>query len=609
MALPEDGDYNTRNFFEVRTRAGEVMRKTMDKVWCQAWAWANIFLEEEYMNKKRFGLAALMGLCTAMTVFAGGSQAGKEANVAIPDKLPALSPDHPIELSMIVFSYAEQPDFQNNKILRLFREELGVTLNLEIIASNHEEKIGVMIADGTNYPDIMNVVDVNARFVDAGALYPLDDYLKPNLAANIMEFVGPYKKRMSHISDGKFYILPNAGRYFSEPIANTHMGPAFWIQKDVLAEAGYPSPRTLEEYFKLLEDYKTRHPTIDGQPTIAFSMDAGAPDKYFTLVNPPEHLIGHPNDGNVVVTNGKAEVFAGKDYAKRYYQFLNDMWNRGLIDRESFTQNHDQYLAKIGTGRVLGIFDQGWSFSAGTSPLVQREQHHRTYVPMMITYEGYEPYYRDRAVMNVEMGFCVSSTTTKRNEAIAFLNTILEEKWQKILFWGVEGEDYMVDANGRMYLTDAQYNQRQDPVWRAKNSLMVLQDQGPKHQDMFSDGNAFMPTAQPEVIQAYMPAYDIDFLQRYGYKTEVEFTNTPPENRVDYPAWSISLPNSSTAQIALADVLTLQQQYYPKAIVARPGEFEGVWAEFLRELEKTNYRAIEEFLNEQLALRRKNWAD
>jgi putative aldouronate transport system substrate-binding protein len=547
-------------------------------------------------------------LLVVLIMACSGGSKGSTAGDVIPDRLPVLSPDNPIELHMMLFSYSEQPDFRDNKILKKFKDELGVTLNLEIISSSQEEKMGVMIADGENYPDIINVVDVNARFVDAGAVLALDPYLTPNLANNIMDFVGPYKKRMSHVQDGKFYILPNAGRYFTDPIATVHYGPAFWIQKDVLAEAGYPILRTLDEYFGLIESYMRRHPTIDGQPTIGFAINTSE-SKEFCLVNPPEHLIGEPNNGGVVVIDGRAEVFAGKDYSRRYYQYLNQMNQRGLIDRESFTQNNDQYLAKLASGRVLGMFDQLWSFASAEAPLVAAGKDNRTYVPMMPVYEGYEPYYRDRPVMNVEMGIGVGVTSKKKLEAIAFINTILEEKWQKLLFWGEEGIDYSVDANGRFYLTDAQYDQRNDPVWRSKNTLMVLQDQGPKHQDTLSDGNALSYGSQPEVQQAHMTAYNRNFLAAYGKNSFGDFMNVPPDNPVYYPAWSISLPDGSAAQIAAGEVVRLQMQYYPRAIMAAPADFDGVWNTFLTELEKIDYKAYEDYVTSQLQVRINNWAD
>ena len=118
---------------------------------------------------------------------------------------------------------------------------------------------------------------------------------------------------------------------------------------------------TLERYFQLIEDYMKKYPTIDGQPTIGFEI-LNCPGREWGLTNPPQYLAGAPNNGGVIVDeNNVASIFADKDIAKRYYKFLNQMNARGLIDRESSTQTLDQYLAKLATGRVLGMYDQRWA--------------------------------------------------------------------------------------------------------------------------------------------------------------------------------------------------------------------------------------------------------
>ena len=39
------------------------------------------------------------------------------------------------------------------------------------------------------------------------------------------------------------------------------------------------------------------------------------------------------------------------------------------MDKETFMQKDDQYLAKIGSGRVLGIYDQRWAVFNGLAAL------------------------------------------------------------------------------------------------------------------------------------------------------------------------------------------------------------------------------------------------
>jgi len=527
--------------------------------------------------------------------------------------LPKLSGDNPVEFSIWITTNQQAPA-SDNKISKLMKEKLGVTLNYEIITPDkQDEKIGVALAGG-EYPDLLGVTDQNGRMVTGGAFIPLDDYLKPELADALYEHVKPYWNRMAFdAGNGKhIYQIPNYNRYYGEITGGTNYSASgFWIQKAVLADAGYPdlSNMTLEKYFKLLEDYKNKYPTIDGQPTIAFEILC-ATGREWGLTNPPQYLAGYPNNGGVIVDeNNVAQIFADKEIAKRYYKFLNEMNAKGLIDRESFTQTLDQYLAKLATGRVLGMYDQRWSFGNAHDALVAAGKDERTWVATMPTYDGIAPYYADRDVMNINQGLGVSVSCKNPDLAVSFLNEIMKEEWQKILSWGIEGEDYQVNAEGRFERNDKQREESKDLVWRSSNKLMAFLDIMPKHNGSFSDGNAFSPDDQPEEFYATLRPYDKEFLAKYNKKTWRDFNNQPPENPVYYPCWSIPLQDGSEAQMANKQLTDTSLQYLPKAILADPSEFEKIWSDYVAAIGKINIKAYEDAINAGIQDRIKNWGN
>jgi len=526
--------------------------------------------------------------------------------------LPVLSPDNPVTISVWTTTNHSAPA-SDNKLTKLLKERLGVTINYEIIPTdNADQKIGVMLAGG-EYPDLIGTTDLNIRFITGGALIPLDDYLTEDKADLLFEHVRPYWNRLAtDAGDGvrRIYVLPNYNRYYGEITGGTHYGASgFWIQKHVLEDAGYPNIDniTLEEYFQLIENYVKKYPTIDGMPTIGFELLC-SPGREWVLTNPPQYLAGAPNNGGVIVDeNNVATIFADKDIAKRYYKILNQMHAKGLIDPESFTQTNDQYLAKLATGRVLGMYDQRWAFGQANDALVAEGKDERTWVSTMPVYEGKTPYYADREVMNINQGYGVSVSCKQPDVVISFLNTMMTEEWQKIFNWGIEGEDYFVDANGRYYRTPEQREEQKDLVWRSKNKLEALYDNMPKRQGTYSDGNADGPGNQPEEFYDTLREYDKNFLKAYGKKTWRDFLNQPPENPVYYPCWNIHLVDGSEAQMANRQLTDLSIQYLPKIIMADPGEFETLWAQYVSEIKKINVKAYEDAINEGIQERIKNW--
>lgn len=557
-------------------------------------------------------LAACGGNTSGGTTDASTSEVtGSQAPDASQSSLPELSPGNPVTLSVwLTTNYAAPAS--DNKLSKLLKDELGVTINYEIITpDNADQKIGVMLAGG-EYSDLMGTTDQNARFITGNALIPLDDYLKEGAADLLYEHVKPYWNRLAYDGgNGKhIYILPNYNRYYGEITGGTNYSASgFWIQKAVLEDAGYPdlSDMTLEKYFKLIEDYKNKYPTIDGQPTIGFGILC-SPGREWGLTNPPEYLAGYPNNGGVIVDeNNVAAIFADKDISKTYYKYLNEMNAKGLIDREAFTQTLDQYLAKLATGRVLGMYDQRWSYGNAYDSLVAANRDERTWVSTMPVYEGKAPYYADREVMNINQGFGVSISCKQPEVAVSFLNTMLSEKWQKILSWGIEGEDYLVGQDGKFTRTEEQRASRRDLVWRASNRLEALLDLLPKHQGTFSDGNAYGPDDQPEEFFATLRDYDKNFLTAYDKKTWRDFLNQPPDNPVYYPAWNIPLPDGSDAQMAERQMRDTAMQYLPRAILADPADFESIWNEYTEALGKINIKAYEDAINEGIQERIDNW--
>jgi len=526
--------------------------------------------------------------------------------------LPVLSPDNPVTISVWTTTNSSAPA-DDNKLTKLLKERLGVTINYEIIPTdNADQKIGVLLAGG-EYADLMGTTDLNIRLITGGALIPLDHYLTEDKANLLFEHVRPYWNRLAtDAGDGEkhIYVLPNYNRFYGEIVGGTHYGASgFWIQKHVLEDAGYPNVdnMTLERYFELIENYARKYPTIDGMPTIGFEILC-APGREWVLTNPPQYIAGHPNNGGVIVDeNNVASIFADKDIAKRYYKYLNQMNAKGLVDKESFTQTNDQYLSKLATGRVLGMYDQRWAFGQAYDALVAEGKYERTWVSTMPVYEGCTPYYADREVMNINQGYGISVSCKNPDVVVSFLNTMMSEEWQKIFNWGIEGEDYLVDENGRYYRTPEMREQQKDLVWRSKNRLEALYDNMPKYQGTYSDGNADGPGNQPEEFFESLSDYDKNFLTSYGKKTWRDFLNQPPDNPVYYPCWNIHLPDGSEAQMASQQLTDISIQYLPKIIMADPSEFENLWAQYVNEIKKVNIKAYEDAINAGIQERIMNW--
>jgi len=565
-------------------------------------------------RKAAFGL---LGLTLAFGVVASGcsknnneggssaSQSPKASSPASgsPDASPVESKVEPFTISLFTASTGPIPT-EDNKVYQEIKDQLGVTLKEEYLVGDLEQKLGVMIAGG-DYPDM---ITSNPKLTAAKAVIPLEDLIEQN-APNLKKHFEKVWNQLKDPEDGHIYWLPNYGVYQGDFKPTDYMGPAFYIQKAVLKEFGYPKIKTLDEYFKLIEDYAAKYPKIDGQPTIGYTSLA-YDWRDWGLRNAPQHLAGHPNDGGVLVdpNTNVATLYSANDVSKPYYKKLNEINAKGLMDKEAFAQNYDQFLAKISSGRVLGMFDQRWNFGTAHDSLVSQGKFDRTYVGFPLVYDtNTRDYYLDRPPLNLGNGFGITVNAEDPVKIIKFIDSLMTEKWQKRLIWGEEGVDYLVGDNGLYYRTPEMRTQQDDVTWKQKFQAQELYKYLPKLEGDYPDGNADSPGNQPDEFYANLKDIDKEVLNAYGYKTWGDFFSVPPENRVSYPAWNIDLIEGSAAKVANQKMKDLDLKYLPKVILSKPDKFESAWSEYVAQMDKIDTKAYLDRINEQLKWRVDNW--
>jgi putative aldouronate transport system substrate-binding protein len=68
------------------------------------------------------------------------------------------------------------------------------------------------------------------------------------------------------------------------------------------------------------------------------------------------------------------------------------------------------------------------------------------------------------------------------------------------------------------------------------------------------------------------------------------------------------LKDGSPAQLAQSKLNDLQVKFLPKAIMASPAEFEGVWQDYVDKIHKLDIKAYEDRINEGIQQRIEKWS-
>lgn len=121
-------------------------------------------------------------------------------------------------------------------------------------------------------------------------------------------------------------------------------------------------------------------------------------------------------------------------------------------------------------------------------------------------------------------------------------------------------------------------------------------------------GNYYNPVF-PEQIQKNYTQADKDILKAYNATTYLDLWPKPEEFPVRKygAAWTINLPTGSDLQVTFQKSEDIMKKRIPEAILAKPEDFDKVWAVFMADLEKVGVKKMGEQFTQMVKDRVKLW--
>ena len=477
------------------------------------------------------------------------------------------------------------PGSEINEIQQIIADKTGVKVKETwLTGQTAEEAVGMMITGG-ELPDFICGGSGQSQLYDADVLVALDDYLDDY--PNIKNFFTQQQWDQLRQDDGHIYWIPQFSNIKGEEKVCTHNDEAFWIQARVLKWADYPEIRTMDQYFDLIERYNEANPTMeDGTENIPYTILCDD-WRYFCLENAPQFLDGYPNDGSCIVDPETLTVidYNTTDTAVKYFQKLNEEYQKGIVDPESFTQTYDEYIAKLSTGRVLGMIDQWWDFAYTAGDAIKQaglDAQGCDYIPLPITIDESvkNQWHCSGGVLNVSDGLAITTSCEDVEAALQFVDDLLSQDIHNLRFWGVEGVDYNVDDNGEFYRTEEQRTRAVDTAYKASHTCTY--SYFPQYSGTSDDGiNANKPDGQANEFFDGLNDDVKEAFSAYGAETYVDMIGTNEAPGAWYPMWSYS--NSFTTDteggMAWNKIGEIKHEYLPQVVMAK--DFDAAWAEYM----------------------------
>lgn len=412
------------------------------------------------MRMKRAGVT-ILAAAMVLSCFSGcGSSSGdeskssnndsaNESNTASGDSDSSTSG----EVVELTFYNADgQEDPWTDPVALALTEATGVKLKTEYPVGSDENRISLMIAEG-NYPDMIYAKGDASSLIEAGVLIDMTD---------LIEQYGPHIKAMYGDEFDKLKYSEDDQSIYQ--LTSYSMGSTLYessgtaqLQWDVLKENDYKVPNSLEEFETMIKSYMEAHPqTDDGLDTIGLTLSVSDWHWMITMGNPSAYIAeGAPDNGEWLVDDEYNVTYKyASEKVREYFKWLNRMYNEGVLDPEFATQTHEDYIAKIASGRVLALTDTDWDYNDGEKVLISDGKLGKTYAGLPLTMDE-DTKCASLMYQGLTTGQGVGITTTCKDPvaAIKYLDYLCSDEGQVLVNWGIEGENYFIDEEGHRYRT------------------------------------------------------------------------------------------------------------------------------------------------------------
>ncbi|GBG10178.1 hypothetical protein PAT3040_04896 [Paenibacillus agaridevorans] len=283
-----------------------------------------------------------------------GNNAGGEAGVKVsaPGELPIT--EEKTTIRIMTHSNPLVENFETNEFTKFLEEQTNIHIEWEIIPDKSaSEKLGLVLASGEDLPDVIMSLAMSPTqqmiYGGLGLFTPLNDLIEQyGVETKKMFEELPYLEDTIKAPDGNIYAMPSPNEGFHAMYMQK-----MWIYQPWLDELGLAMPTTTEEFYNVLQAFKTQDPNRNGKADeIPFS---GSPTGYLTQVhNFLMNAFTYAPHSWITVDNGKVSVPYNKPEWKEGLKYLNRLYADKLMDPQALMQDGNQ-LKQLGENPEIPI--------------------------------------------------------------------------------------------------------------------------------------------------------------------------------------------------------------------------------------------------------------
>lgn len=476
-----------------------------------------------------------------------------------------------VKLSVELFDRANVPEGQgtleDNRWTKWAKEEmlkLGIELTYVPVPRGEEtQKLNILLASNAA-PDISFTYSSTlfSKFATEGGLHVLNEPFEKYGQDIVKLFNNDAIFDYGKIGEDMFAIPAKRGS------TNHYLS---YIRKDWLDKAGLEVPKTKDELTEVLKQFKEKNPG---------GVDNALPWGAFPEISSDFKPHGHANyDAMYSFFESSTEI----DYSipeplregfKEYVQWMNTLYNEGLIDPEFSTKNAEIKKQNLMNGEI-GFYTEGaWTeYNGGADSnygVLTKNIPDAELMPIEV-FENSKGEYIKTHYAPAGLYLFVPKTAKNPEAAIKYLNWMAGEEVLNTLSFGIEGEHYKME-DGIPKTIDAKHN-ADTFAYVAGDMKLIL-------------------NGTPLSFEQEMANNKLILGEHLGNFAE-QCQTLAAKNGIPQPVFMKELPSESKYGPEIAN---LCDEYWVKMVTAK--DFEATYATFMTELKA---RGIDEIQAERTA--------
>lgn len=566
-------------------------------------------------------LIASMLIMSCLTGCGGGdkqpAQSPGETALSTPtgdmsiDEQMAIDAQNPITMTITVPTDEAPPE--DASILAEFARRTGITFKLNVIPGDPHQKLGMMLASDS-LTDIMIIPNdqMLTQYKQSDQVLDLLPYLQKDAPTVYDFYASDANNNMIDYytePDGRvLYIMNDSDLLRSED--EVHEDPNsdadyYWLPWATSLYALYPAIDeiagqkidSLDDWYQAMVTYHEKYP--DNYATTM--CNEYGEWMLYAFAQIYGYKVEKISGANFITSDDETyQPLARMPEALDSLKFLNKLHKEGLMDPEGPIQNEDAFLEKLSAARAftyLGHYEKIYDANDALSGVGEM------YVPQAVMADGVTQRWEANTAYLGWQAMMVTTACPDPDRYFRFLEYMFSDEGQILSGWGIEGEDYIINDEGKLDLTPemkAAYEENENQWLDIGLDFWSSITSTPYH---LSDGQFAMVFDSP----VFQSAEGLDpTMKAVGESDYNYFRDFTGNYWADPTTLNVILPADSDVSLTVAKIRTPLNDMVCKAIVADSDEeIEQIYNDTMAQLELDGLSDLEQYVQTVIDERRK----